>query len=111
MALEGFLRHFFCLDLVSHQVLPSSQEVSAQFLAFLSEDSKAELATCDVGWWVSVLLSGHIPRDSGGHPHTFNGAATRNDAVTYTWLAGGIYCGIHKAMGVSDYTYLKALAK
>jgi hypothetical protein len=85
---HGFLKTILSFTLLqTADRIPRSWQVSkafSTFLASLSNDSKAELATrpCDMVWWTDVLLV------------ELRGTRSR-------WWLHAMYCGIHKAM-VSD---------
>ncbi|TEB24136.1 hypothetical protein FA13DRAFT_1392572 [Coprinellus micaceus] len=96
-----FLRSFLWLKLL---LVSDDIHGSLQFLTFLSEQSKAELASCDVAWWVSASLAGLrvdgscLPCDGSA----FDTVKANNVAWgPYEHLAQGIYWKIHQAMGVS----------
>ncbi|TEB24127.1 hypothetical protein FA13DRAFT_1739487 [Coprinellus micaceus] len=95
-----FLRAFVWLKLV---VCTSSVgnllcDHRGVFLNFLSECSRADLASCDAAWWACLLLGGTVQH--GGEPlRLVNGKSDGFPA-----LAQGIYCGIHRAMKVSTHT-------
>ncbi|TEB24535.1 hypothetical protein FA13DRAFT_1739091 [Coprinellus micaceus] len=100
--LFDFIRHFRRLTLLapddsaSH---PSPEapvlEIYSRFLVFLSERSKADLASCDVALWTDILLAPIYYGD--GSVYIFSSGDHG------TMLLGSIYCGIHKAMKVSPY--------
>jgi hypothetical protein len=73
-----------------------SREYSV-FLRCLGEESKSELALCDVAWWTHLLLTGVEMGKSDDEscqalPLGFD-------------ILGGIYCGVHKGMKVRNSLY------
>ncbi|TEB23154.1 hypothetical protein FA13DRAFT_1740295 [Coprinellus micaceus] len=95
--LVTFLEPFIWLELL---LLGSSgfSHDSLRFLAFLSEGSKAELASCDVAWWTASSLSG-ICTDL---PHNASTGGISSDEEPKGWhyerLIQGIFWSIHRAM-------------
>ena len=93
-----FLQYFRYLQLLAPTGSgPSSPNAPipehSRFLVFLGENSKDELASCDVSFWTDVLLAQMFFRD--GSSYVFSPG---DDGLK---ILGSIYCGIHRAMKVS----------
>ncbi|TEB24112.1 hypothetical protein FA13DRAFT_1391407 [Coprinellus micaceus] len=93
--LDIFLVTFFRLNLLTPSGDPGGaiSTCSARFLSFLSDSLKAELASCDVAWWTDICLSVLASYDASYSPNRVE--------RRHSWLLRAIYCGVHKAMGVS----------
>ena len=96
--LVEFLKGFQDLGLLQPCIRPWGSDVpicdTSRFLAcHFSESSKNDLALCDAGWWTAIYLTGTVP----GAPLSSQPQLRKRQK-----LLGAIYCGIHKAMEVSD---------
>ena len=95
---KTFFKYFFSLELLqASDPLPEGTDPPicdhfSTFVAFLSEASKGEFAECNVARGASLLLGAGI-----GEPAVLK----IKEPLLLLKLLGGIYCGIHKAMGVS----------
>lgn len=90
-----FLREFKNLKLLVTSVFAASDPICqdfSRFLGCLGKGAKDILASCDVAWWTSLLLG-----QAWGSERSLQGNGT-----LHITLLGGLYCGIHRAMEVSD---------
>jgi hypothetical protein len=97
MDLANFLEPFFNLDLLCGDHL--------ELLTSLSNDSKAELSSCDVAWWAGASLS-DLLMDGSSLPRgdcNFTKPSGKGWG-THEWFDRGVYKAIHHTMKVSGGT-------